>query len=42
MNQAAQAYWNEFWKGQEKPRSVSEWKFGVNTDYLAQLVIDAI
>jgi uncharacterized protein YhfF len=42
MNQAAQAYWNEYWKGQAKPRSVSAWKFGADPDYLAQLVIDGI
>ncbi|MFY0758946.1 ASCH domain-containing protein [Metabacillus dongyingensis] len=42
MNKAAQAYWNEHWKGQEKPQSVSAWQFGANPDHLAQLVIDGI
>lgn len=42
MNQAAQAYWNEYWKGQNKPQSVSAWQFGVDADYIAQLVIDGI
>jgi uncharacterized protein YhfF len=42
MNQAAQMYWNEFWKGQEIPQSVSAWQFGANPDYLAQLVINGI
>lgn len=44
MNQAAQIYWNEFWKsqGQEKPKSVSAWQFGASPDQLAQLVIDGV
>ncbi len=44
MNKASQIYWDEFWKrqNQEKPKSVSSWKFGDNPDYLAQLVIDGI
>lgn len=42
MNQAAQEYWNEYWKNQNQPQSVSAWQFGVDPDYLAQLVIDGI
>jgi uncharacterized protein YhfF len=42
MNQAAQAYWNEYWKGQDKPLSVSAWQFGDDPNYLAQLVIKGI
>ena len=44
MNSAVQKYWNSFWenKGQEKPTSVSAWKFGADPDYLAQLVIDGV
>jgi uncharacterized protein YhfF len=42
MNQAAQIYWNEYWEGREKPQSVSAWKFGVNPNHLAQLVIDGV
>ncbi len=40
MNQAAQIYWNEYWKGHKKPQSVSAWQFGADPDKLAQLVID--
>jgi len=40
MNQEAQAYWDTYWKGQDKPRSVSAWQFGADPDELAQLVID--
>ncbi len=40
MNNAAQTYWNEFWKLEEKPTSVSAWMFGGLPDELAQLVID--
>ncbi len=40
MNEAAQAYWNEYWGDQEKPSSVSAWMFGDTPDQLAQLVID--
>ncbi|WP_172369504.1 ASCH domain-containing protein [Sporosarcina jiandibaonis] len=40
MNQAAQIYWDEFWKDEEKPENVSAWMFGVSPDELAQLVID--
>ena len=44
MNEASQAYWNEYWqsKGLEKPRTVSAWQFGANPDGLARLVIDGI
>lgn len=44
MNQAAQAYWNEYWKDQDQdqPKSVNAWQFGADPDYLAQLVIDGI
>ncbi|NPC91877.1 ASCH domain-containing protein [Bacillus sp. WMMC1349] len=44
MNQAAQLYWDEFWKTQKgpKPPSVSAWQFGDNPDHLAQLVIDGV
>ena len=40
MNEAAQIYWDEFWKNAEKPALVSAWMFGVFPDELAQLVID--
>lgn len=40
MNEAAQSYWNEFWKDVEKPTSVDAWMFGASPDELAQLVID--
>ncbi|MBO0587650.1 ASCH domain-containing protein [Sporosarcina sp. E16_8] len=40
MIQAAQTYWDEFWKGKDKPTSVSAWMFGGLPDELAQLVID--
>lgn len=44
LNQAAEAYWNEYWKeqAQPQPQSVSAWQFGDNPDYLAQLVIEDI
>ena len=42
MNQATQKYWNEYWKNQNQPQSVSAWQFGADPDYLAQLVIDGI
>jgi uncharacterized protein YhfF len=42
MNQAAKTYWDEYWKEQEKPASVSAWQFGVDADRLAKLVIDGI
>jgi len=44
MNEAAQAYWNEYWgkQGAEKPESVSAWPFGASPDQLAQLVIDGV
>lgn len=42
MNQAAQVYWNEYWKDRNKPQSVSAWQFGADPDTLAKLVIDGI
>lgn len=42
MNQAAKTYWDDYWKGQEKPASVSAWQFGADPDHLAQLVIDGV
>lgn len=42
MNQAAQVYWNEYWKDRNQPQSVSAWQFGVDPDTLAKLVIDGI
>src|SRR5690625_1428819 len=42
MNQAAEAYWNEYWKDRIKPPSVSAWQFRVHPDTLAKLVIDRI
>lgn len=42
MNPAAEAYWNEYWKGCETPSSVCAWQFGANPDHLAQLVIDGV
>lgn len=41
MNEAAQAYWESYWKGKEKPEvPVSAWAFGTTPDQLALLVID--
>jgi uncharacterized protein YhfF len=40
MNLAAQTYWDEFWRNDEKPASVNAWMFGGLPDELAQLVID--
>ncbi|WP_203247135.1 ASCH domain-containing protein [Sporosarcina beigongshangi] len=40
MNNAAQKYWDEFWKAEGKPTSVTAWMFGGLPDELAQLVID--
>ncbi len=42
MNQYAQKYWNEYWKDNEQPKSVSAWQFGADPDYLAQLVIEGV
>ncbi|MCI0768282.1 ASCH domain-containing protein [Bacillus sp. TL12] len=42
MNQLAQQYWNEYWKENDKPQTVSAWQFGASPDYLAQLVIDGV
>lgn len=40
MNEAAQTYWDEYWKDAEKPTLVSAWMFGAIPDKLAQLVVD--
>lgn len=40
MNEAAQTYWDDYWKDEEKPALVSAWMFGVSPNELAQLVID--
>ena len=40
MIEAAQTYWDEYWKDGEKPAHVSAWMFGALPDELAQLVID--
>ncbi|OZI12199.1 RNA-binding protein [Bacillaceae bacterium SAS-127] len=42
MNKAAQTYWDTYWKGRNKPQSVTSWQFGASPDELAQLVIDGI
>lgn len=42
MNSSAQFYWDTFWKGKEKPISVSAWQFGGVPDELAQLVVDGV
>ena len=42
MNEAAQAYWDEYWKDDEKPNSVSSGMFGDTPDELAQLVISGV
>ncbi len=42
MNQYAQEYWNSYWKDNEQPQTVSAWQFGVDPDYLAQLVIKGV
>jgi uncharacterized protein YhfF len=42
MNQAARAYWDQYWNEGNKPKSVSAWQFGADPDYLAQLVIYGI
>lgn len=42
MNEAAKAYWETYWKGQEKPQSVTAWQFGADPDTLAELVVDGI
>ncbi|WP_144512529.1 ASCH domain-containing protein [Bacillus sp. FJAT-22090] len=42
MNELAKKYWNVFWQGKEKPKSVSAWQFGGSPDELAQLVIDGV
>ncbi|MFP7492179.1 ASCH domain-containing protein [Terribacillus saccharophilus] len=42
MIEAAQIYWDDYWKDQdkEKPKSVTAWQFGADPDQLAQLVIE--
>ncbi|WP_338654124.1 ASCH domain-containing protein [Sporosarcina psychrophila] len=42
MNQEAQMYWDKYWKGQKTTKSVNAWKFGGDSEYLAQLVVDGI
>lgn len=27
MNKAAEQYWEKFWEGREKPKSVNAWQF---------------
>ncbi|KFN02832.1 ASCH domain-containing protein [Bacillus clarus] len=40
MNEAAQQYWEGYWKGEEVPKSVSTWKFGDTPNRLAQQVVE--
>ena len=40
MNEKAGQYWNDFWQGKKKPKSVKAEKFGFDPDMLAQLVIE--
>jgi len=42
MNKEAQLYWDAFWEGKEKPKSVIAEQFGFDeiADELAQLIID--
>ncbi len=42
MNQAAQEYWDAYWKGKEEPPPIEAWQFGVDPDHLAQLVIEGV
>ena len=42
MNEAAQTYWDGYWKDREKPISVSSGMFGDTPDLLAQLVISGV
>lgn len=42
MNEQAKKYWNTYWKTEDKPESVSAWQFGVDADYLGQLVIKEV
>ena len=42
MNQEAQIYWEEFWKTDEKPTSVSAGMFGDTPNELAQLVMNGV
>ena len=42
MNEKAQRYWDEFWKGKTQPKSVVAEQFGFEdiADELAQLIVD--
>ena len=40
MNESAQKYWDEFWRGKEQPQNVCAWQFGSDPDGLSQLVIE--
>ncbi|MDQ0484062.1 ASCH domain-containing protein [Guptibacillus hwajinpoensis] len=42
MNEAAQKYWDHYWKDREKPPSVTAWQFGDDPDQLAKLVMKGI
>ncbi|KMM39159.1 ASCH domain-containing protein [Guptibacillus hwajinpoensis] len=42
MNETAQNYWDHYWKGREKPPSVTAWQFGDDPDQLAKLVMKGI
>lgn len=42
MNEAAQTYWDEYWRGAEQSLSVSAGMFGDTPDKLAQLVINGV
>ena len=42
MNELAQKYWDNYWKGKEQPLSVTSWLFGGIPDELAQLVKDGV
>jgi len=42
MNEAAQQYWNIFWKDAETMPNVEAWQFGVDPDALAGLVAAGI
>lgn len=42
MNEQAQDYWDTYWKGNEKPLTVTAWQFGGNPDKLAKLVMNRV
>ncbi|MBN8210513.1 ASCH domain-containing protein [Bacillus sp. NTK071] len=42
MIEAAQNYWDHYWKDREKPQSVTAWQFGDDADQLANLVMRGI